>query len=83
MPRYRSKPKAPASGEESGMALDAPSANVEPANPGFGRVPSSPGERNALTRKGPGRFKSSHPHNIPPTWVRGNMPKAPKLEEEI
>jgi hypothetical protein len=77
-PRYRSKPKAPAKD-----TLDVVvGGSGSPASPGFGR-PSSPGERNPLTRKGPGGHRSQHPHEIPPTWVRGNMPKAPKLPEEV
>jgi hypothetical protein len=80
-PRNRSK--LPASGENSGAALDAPRASAGPANPGFGRVPSSPGERNALTRKGPGGFKSSHPHDIPKTWKRGEVAEDFNLEEKI
>jgi hypothetical protein len=69
MPRYRNKPKAPASGEESGAALDAPSSGSSPSNPGFGRIPSSPGERSAFTKRGPGGHKSSQENPVPPTHV--------------
>jgi hypothetical protein len=63
MPRYRSKP--PASGEESGAALDAPPARAFGPSPGFGR-PSSPGERNPFTRRGPGGHRSSQENPVPP-----------------
>jgi hypothetical protein len=65
MPRYR-KPSRPASGEESGAALDAPSVSPNPVA-GFG--PNGPGERNPLTRKGPGGFRSSQENPVPATHV--------------
>jgi hypothetical protein len=63
MPRYRKKPKKPASGEESGASLDAPSASPDPVA-GFG--PNGPGERNPFTRKGPGGHRSSQSNPTPP-----------------
>jgi hypothetical protein len=69
MPRYRKKPPAPAQGEESGASLDAPAGRDFGPSPGFGRVPSSPGERFAFTRHGPGGHKSSQENPVPPTHV--------------
>jgi hypothetical protein len=78
MPRYRSKPSKPASGEEAGDALAAPPATSFGPSPGFGRVPSSPGERNAFTRRGPGGHKSSQETPVPPTYVEPTF--TPKQE---
>jgi hypothetical protein len=78
MPRYRSKPKPPASGEESGAALGVPPARSFGPSPGFGRVPSSPGERTAFTRRGPGGHKSSQENPVPPTHVEPTF--TPKQE---
>ena len=65
MPRYRNKPSKPASGEESGMALDSPKPQSSASN--FG--PNSIAERNALTRKGPQGFRSSQSNPVPATHV--------------
>jgi hypothetical protein len=78
-PRYRSKLKAPASGEESGMALDAPAPRSSASN--FG--PNSIAERNPLTRKGSGGHRSAHPHEIPPEWVRGEMAEDYEMKGEV
>lgn len=65
MPRGRRyKSSKPASGEESGAALDAPPVSSNPVA-GFG--PNGPGERKPFTRKGPGGFRSSQSNPIPPT----------------
>jgi hypothetical protein len=80
MPSYRSRPKAPA---KDTLDVVVGSSSAGPAQPGFGRVPSSPGERNALTRKGPGGHKSSRPHSVPPTWVRGEVAEDFNLPEKV
>jgi hypothetical protein len=78
MPRRKSsKPKAPARD-----TLDVVvGGSGSPAQGGFG--PNGPGERNPLTRKGPGGHKSSHPHAVPPTWVRGEVAEDFNLPEEV
>jgi hypothetical protein len=52
-----------------------------PSNPGFG--PNGPGARNPLTSRGSGGFKSSHPHVVPKTWVRGEVAEDFNLPEEV
>jgi hypothetical protein len=63
----RYKPSKPAEGNESGMGLDAPPARSFGPSPGFGRIPSSPGERKAFTRRGSGGFRSSQSNPVPET----------------
>ena len=62
MPRYRNRSK-PASGEESGAALDAPSASPAPSNPGFG--PQSRAANDAALGGGLGGHRSSQSNLVP------------------
>lgn len=61
------KSSPPASGEESGAALDAPAPASSASNYG----PNSIAERNPFTRKGPGGHRSSQSNPIPPVRMGG------------
>jgi hypothetical protein len=75
MPRYRSRPKPPAQSGD-GVDISVGGSGAGPSAPGFGRLPSSPGERNAFTKRGPGGWKSSQENPVPATHVE------PKLTPE-
>jgi hypothetical protein len=80
-PRYRSKPKPPASGEEAGDALAAPPARSFGPSPGFG--PESRAHSDPSLGGGAGGHRSSQGRSLPPVQWNGDHPAPPKLKQEI
>jgi hypothetical protein len=81
MPRYRNKPSKPASGEESGAALDAPPARSFGPSPGFG--PEGRAHNDPSLGGGPGGFRTRPHAPLPPERWNGDHPAPPKLKQEV